>query len=326
MSAAWRRAWAASPPLLFVAAGNVFIFACVVCLALVDHRLVTGQPVWLKPAKFAISVAIYAATLAWALGHVTGKRNSVRTIGHVTSVGLSAEIVLITLQAARGVASHFNTSGVFDRVVFGVMGLSIFAVWLAAVGTLVLTMRQPFADRAFGHALRLGLLLSILGASIGGYMVAPTTAQRLQMTRDRHMSVTEGAHAVGAPDDGPGAPGLGWSLKGGDLRAGHFFGLHALQALPLFAIWLGRLKRARRLGSRAKSGVVYVFASAWLSLTVLLFVQAVRGESLFSPSKSSILALSGIVAMSLVSALLVTRFSAEGPAGWRTRQPSQAGH
>jgi hypothetical protein len=28
-----------------------------------DHRMVTG-PIWLKPAKFAISSAIYAGTLA----------------------------------------------------------------------------------------------------------------------------------------------------------------------------------------------------------------------------------------------------------------------
>src|SRR5947199_9165794 len=36
----------------------------------VDSRIVTGAPVWLKPAKFAISSAIYAGTLAWLFRYV----------------------------------------------------------------------------------------------------------------------------------------------------------------------------------------------------------------------------------------------------------------
>ena len=31
----------------------------------VDPRTITGAPAWLKPAKFAASIAIYSLTLAW---------------------------------------------------------------------------------------------------------------------------------------------------------------------------------------------------------------------------------------------------------------------
>ena len=35
-----------------------------------DPRLITGAPAWLKPAKFAVSTAIYAFTLAWVFSYL----------------------------------------------------------------------------------------------------------------------------------------------------------------------------------------------------------------------------------------------------------------
>ncbi len=36
----------------------------------VDPRVITGVPAWIKPAKFALSVGIYSFTLLWMLGFV----------------------------------------------------------------------------------------------------------------------------------------------------------------------------------------------------------------------------------------------------------------
>ena len=37
-----------------------------------DPRVITGMPAWLKPAKFAISIAIYALTLVWVFTYLPG--------------------------------------------------------------------------------------------------------------------------------------------------------------------------------------------------------------------------------------------------------------
>ncbi|MEM7672690.1 MAG: hypothetical protein AAF212_05045, partial [Verrucomicrobiota bacterium] len=94
------------------------ILFCLVCLpilivlALVDQTLINGEPRWLKPIKFFASVAIYNLTLEWILRvfgtpKTVSKFNKIRTI---VGIGGSLETTLITMQAARGVQSHFNTA------------------------------------------------------------------------------------------------------------------------------------------------------------------------------------------------------------------------
>ncbi|MET1072488.1 MAG: hypothetical protein ABWY11_07575, partial [Umezawaea sp.] len=54
-------------PLLALSA---FMAAVVVVSAiglLVDDRVITGSPAWLKPFKFGISFTLFGATLAWML-------------------------------------------------------------------------------------------------------------------------------------------------------------------------------------------------------------------------------------------------------------------
>ena len=109
----------------------------------------------------------------------------------------------------------------------------------SSVAVTVALWRQPFADRAFGWALRLGMVIAILGASTGGLMTRPTAAQ-LADARAGHRMTVFGAHTVGAADGGPGLPGTGWNLRHGDLRVPHFVGLHAMQMLPLIALLLVR--------------------------------------------------------------------------------------
>ncbi len=81
---------------------------------------------------------------------------------------------------------------------------------------------------------------------------------------------------MGAEDGGPGLPVVGWSTTGGDLRVAHFFGLHALQVMPLLGFLLGGL-RAAWLGVRHRLALVWAAGFAYLGLVLLLAWQALRG-------------------------------------------------
>ena len=260
---------------LMAALGVVFAV-----LMLVDPRVIEGAPAWLKPLKFAVSTAIYSATLAWVLRFLPDWPRLARRAGAVTAWVFVVEVVLIVVQAARGTTSHFNTSSLFDGAVFSVMGAGIAAQTVAAVAVTVALWRQMFADRAMGWALRLGMALAVAGASVGGMMTQPTAAQ-LAQARDTKQMPRSGAHTVGAPDGGAGLPGTGWSLAHGDLRVPHFLGLHAMQVLPLVA-WLAARRRGTR--ERARVGVVTGAAVSYAALFLLLLVQAMSGQPLIAPA------------------------------------------
>lgn len=249
-------------------------------LMLADPRVIEGAPAWLKPLKFAVSTAIYSATLAWVVGYLTDWPRLARRAAALTAWVFVVEVALIALQAARGTTSHFNTSNVVDGAIFSVMGVAIAAQTVTAVLVTWALFRQTFADRAMGWALRLGMALAVAGASVGGVMTQPTSAQ-LAQARETQQMPRAGAHTVGAPDGGPGLPGTGWSVAHGDLRVPHFVGLHAMQALP-FVAWLLARRRGTREGARV--GIVVGAAASYATLFLLLFAQAMLGQPLIAPS------------------------------------------
>ena len=145
---------------------------------LLDPRIITGAPAWLKPLKFAVSTAIYAFTLAWVFTYLPDWPRTRRIVGAGTAAAFVLEVAMIGGQAWRGTTSHFNVATPFDAAVFGVHGRwSSSLQTLLAVAVAVALWRQPFADPALGWALRLGLIVTVLGAFTGGLMTRPTAAQ-----------------------------------------------------------------------------------------------------------------------------------------------------
>ena len=273
----FRRLWQASPPLTVV--GTLMSAAAVASIiGVLDPRVITGAPAWLKPFKFAISTAVYGFTLAWVFTWLTDWPRMRKFVGWTTAIVFVLEVTIIDLQAWRGTTSHFNISTPLNVTLFAVMGTAIVIQTLVSVATAVALWRQPFADRALAWALRLGMVLTIVGAMTGPLMTRPREAQLAKARAGERLTVV-GSHTIGAPDGGPGVPVTGWSSEHGDLRVPHFIGLHAMQAMALIALGLRRWRRPESVRVRA----MLTAAASYASLFVLLLWQALQGRSVVAP-------------------------------------------
>ena len=301
----WGRALRVHRPLALLTAGALGLLVAWLVWGLFDGRSVGGVPVWVKPAKFALSVAMTGPAIAWIVGQTPGdqRRRRVHLAGTVIAAVAALELVIISAQAARGVASHFNQATPLDAALFAIMGAAISLLWLAELYLAFRSFRTPFASPLRAWAVRLGLAGTLFGGSVGFLMAAPTPAQRAAVRAHRPAPVL-GAHAVGAPDDGPGLPLTRWSATAGDLRVPHFLGLHALQALPL-AAWLIE-RRRRRTGQAPDTGSarpVIALGVGWLGLTAAALAQALRGQPVSAPDTLTLALVATVLATALAIAV-----------------------
>jgi hypothetical protein len=261
------------PGLYWLSVAMAALALVTMALAVADQRMLLGAPLWFKPLKFSLSIMLYTAALAWMLSRLPG-RGMWRT-GWVIVTCFALEIVIIVGQAVRGVRSHFNDDTGFDVALYVFMGATIVVVYLATVGIALRFLRER-GDRVTTSAVRLGLLVGLLGVSVG------------------LLISWNGGHSVGVPDGGPGLFLVGWSATGGDLRIGHFVGMHALQLLPLLAA--GLVPLGHRLDGTARVRIVQVAAAGYAALVVLLTWQALRAQPLLAPDAPTLAALGVVVA------------------------------
>jgi len=219
-----------------------------------DHREILGVSIWLKPAKFLASGAIYLWTLGWLLNFVEAPIVARSSIGTLASLIMLLENFAIGGQALRGERSHFNLSSAFNGAVFSLMGIMILlnTILLIVVLWWFFTKAGPLPAGALWGC-RLGVLLAVLASIQGGYMAA------------------FGSHTVGLPDGGPGVPVLNWSTEAGDLRIAHFIGLHGLQVLPLGGFFLSEI---------GASAGIFILAFFHYGAFLLTFLQALAKKPL----------------------------------------------
>jgi hypothetical protein len=203
-----------SRPLFYT--GSIHFLLGVVFLVLMgfDTRTVNLENVWLKPFRFAVSIFLFTWTYAWFTNFYQSNRKLVQVLNGIIAICMFIEIILIAMQAGRGVASHFNTSTAFDAAVYSVMGAAIgFNAFILGI----LFVLFAFFDKggnSYRNAIIWGMFIFLWG-NFAGYLLvrygAPVITENITLT--------------------------GWKPNMKDLRIPHAIGLHAIQILPV-AMWI----------------------------------------------------------------------------------------
>ena len=268
-------------------AAAVFALA-LVPLWLIDPRTVGGVSTWEKPLKFFISSVIFALTYSWLSSFITKNQRAVKIAGWAILVAFLVELSLITGVAAFAQTSHFNVSSPLAITIWALMAVFISTVLVATVILSLLIIR----DRSQPAEVRLGLGLGSINTSIGmalAFLMTSPTANQLA-----DFQGIAGAHSVGVADGGPGLPFFGWSTVAGDLRVGHFFGLHAIQvAIVLVAIALS-LPKATRIPALIVGNLTYL---GFVGLTTF---QALRAEPFSNPSELTLLSFVSLIGLAAI--------------------------
>ncbi|MEU5693986.1 hypothetical protein [Actinosynnema sp. NPDC020468] len=278
MTKTWHR------PTLWLAGVMALLLLGTLVGLLVDDRVIQGSSVWLKPMKFALSLAVYSATLSWMLSLPHKGKRWTSLLATVIALIMSVEVALIALQGSRGAFSHFSKeSDPYNHAVQFAFGF-VNIVFLSAIALALVLTFQRATDRPVFRAVRTGLALTVLGISVGYLMLFANPRHTTAIDGEGRTVGLDGGHGVGGPDGGPGLPLTGWSTTGGDLRVPHFFGLHGLQVMIVLALLTARLAERNRLR------VVLVGGLGYFGLLALLTWQALHAEPLTKPGATTLAA------------------------------------
>lgn len=249
-------------PLVWTIYVQLILFVVLLILLPFDTVEVEGRQRLIKPLNFAGSFATYLATVVIMLDYLRASVWWKKVISWGISSCILLAITCITLQAARGTTSHFNQGTPFDLAVSVLMDIvdplnSIFVFVLLMFALQSKLDVSPPTQLGFVF----GLIIFLAGGVVGGVMVF------------------QGQNVVGVAPGGPGLPIVNWSTTGGDLRVAHFFGVHAIQILPI-AGWLINQMQIFGRSMRAKRIQIVVVSSGYALFMVFAFMQAMTGAPL----------------------------------------------
>jgi len=251
-----------SPILYWIAMIHfLLIIVCMIGL-FIDERTLQGVNVWVKPLKFSISLGIYILTVGYIITLYPFSKRKKNIINNIVSWTSLLEMGIIIYQAQRGVQSHYNTSSVLDSLLFLGMGvltiLNVLVMFLFIIETIRLKLKTTTPVQV---AILIGWLIIVTGSWVGGQMI------------------NQLSHNVGAADGGAGLPLLNWSTVVGDLRVAHFFGLHGIQIIPLFALWVSKKWKTKSINQIIIVTVFGLIYALWIGF---VFYQAKQGIPLIS--------------------------------------------
>jgi hypothetical protein len=209
----------------------------------------------IKPIKFALSIWIYSWTMAFLLFYVNDQKK-VKRYSWVSVIAMGFEQFAIISQAIRGELSHFNNNSIYGGIIYSLMGIFIVILTIQTLLITVTFIRQKTytIPAPLVLSIQIGLIYFVIFSFFGGYMSGVNS------------------HTVGAKDGGAGLLLINWSTLFGDLRVAHFFGIHALQIIPLFGYWV-----SRKYSSETSKKAIWTFSIIYLAYVCFTMIQAMMG-------------------------------------------------
>ncbi|MET1043039.1 MAG: hypothetical protein ABWX59_02815 [Microbacteriaceae bacterium] len=232
-----------------------------------------------KPVLFGFSFGITCVTIALIATQIRMRPWLAWLLLGPLAVASVVETVLITMQAWRGVPSHFNDATPFDRAVFDAMGSLVIVVATVIVVLTILSFTS-ITTTAPGMALsiRAGLVLLAVGQALGLMII---------MQADRALSAGNTAAVLGPHGVLFGEAGI--------LKSPHGVAMHALQVLPL----LGLLVQATGWTPQRRVLAVWSAIAGYSLLLAVIATQAYTGQAPLALGTLSVL-------LALIAVLLIT--------------------
>jgi hypothetical protein len=235
-----------------------------------------------KPATFGLSFGLTLMTVTWVASFVPLSTLARSVLLRIFTAACVFETALISLQAWRGVPSHFNVETPFDAMVARLLAAGGFVLVVVIVG---LTLAAFRVNRSVPISLRVAIrigFVALLGAvAAGGFMIA------------------RGMMLVAAGD-----PQAAYAAAGA-LKPTHAVTMHAILVLPAlgwllsFADWTER----RRLGVVLLAGAGYVMVAGVVAVGNIVGLELRQAPAaavgLFATGAMSLL-VAGLLAISAV--------------------------
>jgi hypothetical protein len=259
----------------FVVGGLLFASG----LGHVGYLLVTGGS-WVGPtslrkaATFGLSFGLTLATVAWVVRLVplTGRSRTL-PVAAFTAVS-TVETALVSLQAWRGVPSHFNFETGFDTAVSMTLAAGGFVIIATFVGmTLAVFRAGRRQSPAMRLATRFGFVTLLVALALGAAMIAT------------------GSAAARGPD-----PSVAYETAG-FLKPAHAVTMHAILVIPGLA-WLLTFTQ---WGENRQTNIVRLSIVGYMLLALVIIIESATHTPPFSAPPLA-MAVSGLGLAALTAA------------------------
>ena len=152
--------------------GLLCVFISIICIILTKTTSteVHGVNAWFKPFKFAISIGLFAWTMAWYCHYLSNF--NITPFNWTVIILFGFELAYVTFQASKGQLSHFNFDTTLYSILYSLMGLAavIVTLFTAYIGFLFFTQSFPNLPSYYIWAIRLGILIFVVFSFEGALM------------------------------------------------------------------------------------------------------------------------------------------------------------